>query len=75
MENPQYYGILKINVNLREEIVKITRGVKQGRVPSPQLFNFFINDLIKQIQSIRNILFPVGIEEDNVPLMGFCDDI
>ena len=71
MENPQYYGILKINVNLREEIVKITRGVKQAGVLSPQLFNFFINDFIKQIQSMG---IGCKIKEDNVPIMGFCDD-
>ena len=64
-------GILKINGNLKEEIVKITRGVKQGGVLSPQLFNFFIDDLIKQIQSMER---GCKIGEDNVPIMGFCDD-
>jgi hypothetical protein len=40
----EYYGksdgLLKINGILLDEIIEISRGVKQGGVLSPQLFNF-----------------------------------
>ena len=45
-------GILKINGKLCEEIIVIRRGVKQGGILSPQLFNFFIDELIKKISCL-----------------------
>jgi hypothetical protein len=62
-------GVLKINGKLIEEIVEITRGVKQG-VLSPQLFNFFIDELLNKI----SIGIGCKIKEENVPIMCFCDD-
>ena len=41
-------GILKINGELGDEIIEITRRVKQGGILSPQLFNFFIDEMIKK---------------------------
>ena len=71
----EYYGksdgILKINGVLGDEIIEITRGVKQGGVLSPQLFNFFINELFEKIQ---NLGIGCKIENVKIPIMGFCDD-
>ena len=36
-------GIFKINGIIDESVVNINRGVKQGGVLSPKLFNYFIN--------------------------------
>ena len=44
-------GVFKINNNIdNENIVKILRGVKQGGVWSPQLFNFNVDELIRMVQ-------------------------
>ena len=64
-------GVLKINGVIIDEIVNITRGVKQGGVLSPPLFNFFIDDLIKQILDMD---IGCKIKDENVPIMGFCHD-
>jgi hypothetical protein len=64
-------GILKINGQFIEEIIEITRGVKQGGILSPQLFNFFIDELIKKISSLG---IGCKVKDENVPIMGFCDD-
>jgi hypothetical protein len=52
-------------------IDKITRGAKQGGVLSPQLFNFFIDEMLKKISSIG---IRCKIKDENVPIMGFCDE-
>ena len=71
----EYYnqsdGVFKINGDLEREVIKITRGVKQGGVLSPQLFNFFINDLLCQIQTLG---YGCKISEVRIPIMGYCDD-
>ncbi len=71
----EYYGesdgILKINGILSDEIIEISRGVKQDGLLSPQLFNFFINELFEKI---KNLGIGCKIENIKVPIMGFCDD-
>ena len=47
-----------------EEIIEITRGVKQGGILSPQLFNFFIDELIKKLRSLG---IGCKIKDENVP--------
>jgi hypothetical protein len=64
-------GVFKINGVTDNDIVKITRGVKQGGVISPKLFNFFINELIETIEKSG---YGGRILEQNIPIMGFCDD-
>lgn len=51
----QYYnqsiGYFKIDGIMEEVEIIIERGVKQCGVLSPQLFNFYINDLLERIQN------------------------
>jgi hypothetical protein len=64
-------GILKINGQFIEDFIEITRGVKQGGILYPQLFNFFIDELIKKISRLG---IGCKVKDENVPIMGFCDD-
>ena len=64
-------GVFKFNGVTENEIVKITRGVKQGGVISPKLFNFFINELLEMIEKSG---YGGRILEQNIPFRGFCDD-
>jgi hypothetical protein len=49
----QYYnqtiGFYKIDKIMEEVEVIIERGVKQGGVLSPQLFNYYINELLEKV--------------------------
>ena len=70
-----YYDKLssKIRINnMLSKLFNLTRGVKQGGLPSGSLFNFFIDDLIQECcqaglgASFINII---------VAIICFCDDI
>ena len=44
-------GVFKINNEIDDEsLIKITRGFKQGGVLSPQLFNLYVDELIRMFQ-------------------------
>jgi hypothetical protein len=64
-------GIFKINGIMDESVVNIKRGVKQGGVLSPKLFNYFINELFIELEKTG---FGCKIADKNVPIMGYCDD-
>jgi len=68
----QSIGYFKIDGIMEEEEIVIERGVKQGGVLSPQLFNFYINDLLERIQ---NTGLGIRCGNTNLPIMGYCDDI
>ena len=53
---------------------KSERGVKQGDVLSPILFNFFIDDL-KSTLSNRTNTNPVAIGDESVNILMYADDI
>jgi hypothetical protein len=57
------YNDFKIDIN--SNTVRIKRGVLQGSLISPFLFNFYLNDLIQQLGRVVPI--------DNV--FGYADDL
>jgi hypothetical protein len=76
--NPQFWLILRDYYNKSDGVFKIngvmdkSRGVKKGGVISPKLFNFFIYELIETIEKSG---YGGRILVQNIPIMGFCDDI
>ena len=70
-----YYEKSKIIVKIddsRSDIYKTTEGVKQGGILSPFLFNFFIDDLIKDCLCLG---MSTDINKIRVSIIAYCDDI
>jgi hypothetical protein len=70
-----YYDRSKIVVKFnreRSETIRITEGVKQGGILSPFLFNYYIDDLLRECLS-KNIGALVG--DENLSIIGYCDDL
>ena len=65
-------GVLNINGSVCENTIKITRGVKQGVVLSPTLFNFFIDNLLSDIHNSNK---GCHVFETNTTILGYCDDL
>ena len=70
-----YYDNLQSKIKNNNQfsiILKLNRGVKQGGVISPFLFNILIDDLIKDCYNSN-----YGAKMNNVMMnvFGFCDDI
>jgi hypothetical protein len=53
-------------------MIRITEGVKQGGILSPFLFNYYIDDLLRECLS-KNIGAHIGGE--NLSVIGYCDDL
>ena len=51
---------------------RTSEGVKQGGILSPFLFNFFLDDLIKNCQ---NLGIGASIGSFNTSILAYCDDI
>jgi hypothetical protein len=65
--------VFKINNNIdNENIVKITRGVKQGGFLSHQLFNFYVDELIRMLQETGE---GCRIEDLILAILAYCDDM
>jgi hypothetical protein len=59
----------KINKN---SMFQINKGVKQGGVISPLLFNIYIDDLINKVV---NSDYGLSIKDCKISIMAYCDDI
>ena len=53
-------------------VFKVSRGLKQGCVISPMLFNLYINDLVTEINELRN---GVSVNRKNISVLLYADDI
>jgi hypothetical protein len=51
---------------------KVTRGIRQGSILSPQLFNICIDGLMKKLHSANN---GVSIGNDNYTSFAYADDV
>ena len=70
-----YYNALKIQIKYEDqksELIKTSKGVKQGGILSGYLFNRFIDSLLRQITDL-NIGCRLGTI--NTSILGYCDDI
>ena len=72
----EYYnqsdGIIMINESHQSDIFAINKGVKQGGVLSPFLFNTYINDLIVDINRSN---YGCYLNNFKISILGYCDDI
>ena len=71
----KYYGISKANIKKDDKVSSLivtSEGVKQGGKLSSFLFNYFINDLLKECLDLK-----IGAEIDgiNLSIISYCDDI
>ena len=70
-----YYAKSKLTVSFNGKFSKVfdtQEGVKQGGIISPYLFNYFVNDLLNQNDSL-NIGAKIGTV--NVSMIAYCDDL
>ena len=72
----EYYaqseGFIFISESKQSELFVINRGVKQGGVLSPTLFNIYVNDLLIKV-NISD--YGCYIDSFKTTILGYCDDL
>uniref|UniRef100_A0A670I2D7 ribonuclease H n=1 Tax=Podarcis muralis TaxID=64176 RepID=A0A670I2D7_PODMU len=53
--------------------IKTTTGVKQGCILAPFLFNFYINDMVKELEGLQ--FAPVTILDQKLSVLMYADDL
>jgi hypothetical protein len=70
-----FYSNSKLTISFNGRLSKVfdaQEGVKQGGIISPYLFNYFLNDLLNQNDSL-NVGAKIG--SVNVSMIAYCDDL
>ena len=68
------HSIVKTHTRL-SHAQRTTRGLLQGALTSPILFNFYINDLITELLEDRNVKYGARINTMLINCLMFADDI
>ena len=71
----KYYSLSKIKIKYEDQIsdlINTSEGVKQGGILSPHLFNFFMNDLLKECTALD---LGANINGINLSILAYCHDI
>jgi hypothetical protein len=64
------YSSARISVDINDSSINVNRGVLQGSILSPFLFNLYINDLIKEI---KKVAFEVLAYADDIAIVCSCE--
>ena len=64
------YSSARISVDINDSSININRGVLQGSILSPFLFNLYINDLIEKI---KKVAFEVLAYADDIAILCSCE--
>ena len=64
------YSSARISININDSSINVNRGVLQGSILSPFLFNLYINDLIEKI---KKVAFEVLAYADDIAILCSCE--
>ena len=64
------YSSARISVDINDSSINVNRGVLQGSILSPFLFNLYINDLIEEI---KKVVFEVLAYADDIAILCSCE--
>ena len=64
------YSSARISVDINDSSINVNRGVLQGSILSPFLFNLYINDLIEKI---KKVAFEVLAYADDIAIQCSCE--
>jgi hypothetical protein len=65
-------GLISLSESQKSDIFKINRGVKQGGILSPFLFNIYIDDIIGEINQSD---YGYYLNQFKTTILGYCDDL
>ena len=64
------YSSARISVDINDSSINVNRGVLQGSILSPFLFNLYINDLVEKI---KKVAFEVLAYADDIAILCSCE--
>ena len=64
------YSSARISVDINDSSINVNRGVLQGSILSPFLFNLYINDLIEKI---KEVAYEVLAYADDIAILCSCE--
>lgn len=60
------YSFAKMKIDLHQKAINVNRGVLQGSILSPMVFNIYINDLITKTD---NVAFEILVYADDIAVI------